>query len=143
VETGVAFSGEGTSWMPIYEFRCNTCRRRVEVFVQGFSPPTQPSCSHCGGNDLDRIFSRFAVRRSKEDKSVYDDILSDTKLTSGLMRNDPRALAEWSRKMSRAADEDVTPETEELMDRLDHGEDISEVVEEMKPPELRGDAELE
>jgi hypothetical protein len=88
---------------------------------------------------MSRIFSKFAVRRSKNDTGVYDDILSDSKLTQGLMRNDPRALAEWSRKMSRAADEDTTPETEELMDRLDAGEDVSEVVESMKPPELRGD----
>jgi putative FmdB family regulatory protein len=125
--------------MPIYEYRCNSCRRRVEVFVQGFSPPESPTCDRCSSEDLSRIFSRFAVRKSKSDKGVYDDILSDTKLTRGLMGNDPRALAEWSRKMSRAADEDVTPESEELMDRLDHGEDVSEVIEEMKPPELRGD----
>ena len=92
---------------------------------------------------MSRVFSRFAVRRSKNDKSVYDDILSDRKLTQGLMRNDPRALAEWSRKMSRAADEDVTPETNEIMDRLDAGEDVSELVESMKPPELRGDNGLE
>jgi hypothetical protein len=92
---------------------------------------------------MSRVFSRFAVRRSKNDKSVYDDILSDRKLTDGLMRNDPRALAEWSRKMSRAADEDATPETDELMDRLDAGEDVSEVLETMKPPELRGDDDFE
>lgn len=125
--------------MPIYEYRCNDCRRRTEVFVQGFSSLSNPTCTRCGSEDLTRIFSKFAVRRSKSDKSVYDDILSDSKLTRGLMRNDPRALAEWSRKMSRAADEDSTPETEELMDRMEAGEDISEVVEAIKPPELRGE----
>jgi len=125
--------------MPIYEYRCNNCRRRVEVFVQGFSPPSNPTCPQCGSKNLDRILSKFAVRRSKSDKSVYDDILSDSKLTRGLMRNDPRALAEWSRKMSRAADEDITPETEELMDRMEAGEDVSEVIEAMKPPELKGE----
>ena len=125
--------------MPIYEYSCNNCRRRVEVFVQGYSPPPNPTCTRCGSKDLDRIFSKFAVRRSKSDKSVYDDILSDSKLTHGLMRNDPRALAEWSRKMSQAADEDTTPETEELMDRMEAGEDISEVMEAIKPPELRGE----
>ena len=74
---------------------------------------------------------------------IYDEILSDSKLTRGLMRNDPRALAEWSRKMSRAADEDITPETTEIMDRLDAGEDVSSFIEEIKPPELRGDVEEE
>jgi hypothetical protein len=45
--------------------------------------------------------------------------------------------------MGRAADEDITPETEELMDRLEAGEDVSDVMEAMKPPELRGDDILE
>jgi len=118
--------------MPIYEYRCSKCRRRVDIFVQGFSPPTNPSCTKCGSKELSRIYSAFAVRKSKQDKSVYDDILSDSKLTQGLMRNDPRALAEWTRKMSRAADEDITPESQEIMNRLDKGEDISEMVDTMK-----------
>jgi len=129
--------------MPVYEYRCNSCQRKVDIFVRSFSPPTNTVCSRCGSHDLDRVFSRFAVRRSKSDKSVYDDILSDTKLTQGLMHNDPRALAEWTRKMSRATDEDSTPETEELLDRMDAGEDVSEIMEEITPPELRGDTELE
>jgi putative FmdB family regulatory protein len=125
--------------MPIYEYRCKNCLRKVEVFARNHSVISQPTCEYCGSKDLSRIFSKFAIRRSKNDKSVYDDILSDRKLTQGLMHNDPRALAEWSRKMSRAADEDITPETDELMDRLDAGEDVSEVMEAMKPPELRDD----
>jgi putative FmdB family regulatory protein len=118
--------------MPIYEYRCQSCRRRVDIFVQGFSPPENPSCTKCGSKELSRIYSAFAVRKSKQDRSVYDDILSDGKLTRGLMHNDPRALAEWTRRMSRAADEDITPESQEIMDKLDKGEDISGTVEEMK-----------
>jgi putative FmdB family regulatory protein len=129
--------------MPIYEYRCANCRRKVEVFARSPAVQANPTCSHCGSDEMSRIFSKFAVRRSKNDTGVYDDILSDRKLTDGLMRNDPRALAEWSRKMSHAADEDSTPETEELMDRLDAGEDVSEVIETMKPPEMRDDGGLE
>lgn len=127
--------------MPIYEYRCAKCRRRVDIFVQGFSPPTTPSCTKCGSKELSRIYSSFAVRRSKNDKGVYDEILSDSKLTSGLMRNDPRALAEWSRKMARATGEDVTPESEELLSRLDAGEDMNKVVEDFKQTEMGGDTE--
>jgi putative FmdB family regulatory protein len=127
--------------MPIYEYRCAKCRRRVDIFVQGFSPPTNPSCSKCGSKELSRIYSSFAVRRSKNDRGVYDEILSDSKLTSGLMRNDPRALAEWSRKMARATGEDVTPESEELLSRLDAGEDMNKVVEDFKQTEMGGDME--
>ena len=129
--------------MAIYEYRCNDCRRKIDVFARGFTPPADPTCTICGGANLDRVFSKFAMARSKNDKSVYDDILSDGKLTRGLMSNDPRALAEWSRKMARATGEDSTPESEELLSRMDAGEDVSEIVEEIKPPELRGDAETE
>ena len=129
--------------MAIYEYRCNDCRRKIDVFARGFTPPADPTCTICGGANLDRVFSKFAMARSKNDKSVYDDILSDGKLTRGLMSNDPRALAEWSRKMARATGEDSTPESEELLSRMDAGEDVSEIVEDMKPPELRGDAETE
>lgn len=48
------------------------------------------------------------------------------------MQNNPQALAEWSRKMSRAVDDDITPETQEIMQRLDKGEDISETIEDMR-----------
>ena len=127
--------------MPIYEYRCGKCRRRMDIFVQGFSPPTNPSCTKCGSKDLSRIYSSFTVRRSKNDRGVYDEILSDSKLTHGLMRNDPRALAEWSRKMARATSEDVTPESEELLSRLDAGEDMNKVVEDFKQTEMAGDTE--
>ena len=127
--------------MPIYEYRCGKCRRRMDIFVQGFSPPTNPSCTKCGSKDLSRIYSSFTVRRSKNDRGVYDEILSDSKLTHGLMRNDPRALAEWSRKMARATSEDVTPESEELLSRLDAGEDMNKVVEDFKQTEMGGDTE--
>jgi len=127
--------------MPIYEYRCNTCRRRTDIFVQCFSPPLNPTCTHCGSRELRRIFSPVAVRRSKSDKSVYDDILSDSKLTQGLMQNDPRALAEWTRRMSRAADEDATPETQEILDRLDAGEDVNKVTEEMRSQILKTEDE--
>jgi len=127
--------------MPIYEYRCNNCGRRVDVFARSHSATLSPNCTRCDSRDLTRIFSKFAVRKSKSDLGIYDDILSDGKLTRGLMRNDPRALAEWSRKMSRAADEDTSPETDEIMDRLDAGADVSELIETMKPPELRGEEE--
>ena len=78
----------------------------------------QGTCPDCGGTGLDRLFSRFSVRKS--DQSVYEDILSNTKLVRGLESNDPHALAEWNTRISRG--EEVAPEYEEMMDKLEHGE---------------------
>lgn len=56
----------------------------------------------------------------KSYKDVYDNILSDSQLTRGLMNNDPRALAEWNDKMSGG--EPIGPEYQETMDRMQRGE---------------------
>jgi len=105
--------------MPVYEYRCNNCQRKVSIYLRGFS--ASPECPHCASEDLARLFSTFTVRGTYKD--IYEDILSDKRLTDGLMRNDPRALAEWNKKMSRGMkDETTAPEYEETLDRMEHGE---------------------
>ncbi|GEM_PF-4025524 len=67
-----------------------------------------------------RLFSTFSVRRSFEDD--YQDILSDSRLVSGLENNDPVAMAEWSRRMTRSMDDDsIAPEWEDMMYDLEQG----------------------
>jgi hypothetical protein len=58
--------------------------------------------------------------RSKTYKDVYEDILSDSQLTRGMLVDDPKALAEWNRRMSQG--EEVAPEYEEMIDRMEGGE---------------------
>lgn len=41
--------------MPIYEYRCGTCSRRVEVLVR--SGTNTPHCPYCGRPLTDKLFS--------------------------------------------------------------------------------------
>ncbi len=104
--------------MPVYEYRCNNCHRRISILVRS-SPGSSVTCPNCGSHKLNRLFSTFSVRSSDQD--IYDDILSDSQLVSGLKDNDPRALAEWNRRMSQG-DEEVAPQYEEMLDRMEAGE---------------------
>jgi len=103
--------------MPVYEYWCECCARVVSSYRPGFSAPPPP-CPRCNSTGLTRVFSTFSVRRTYRD--VYEDILSDRQLTDGMMRNDPRALAEWSKKMS--GDEESSPEYTEMTERMERGE---------------------
>ena len=103
--------------MPIYEYACDACHRVVSSYQQRF-PVSPPPCPCCGSNGLRRIFSTFAVQKTYRD--VYEDILSDRELTKGMMRDDPKALAEWSKRMSSG--EKSPPEYEELTERMQRGE---------------------
>ena len=104
--------------MPIYEYRCNSCRRRVSVYVRSLS--ATPKCPSCGSEALSRLFSTFAIRGTYKD--IYEDILGDHNLVNGLVQDSPQALAEWNKRMSRGMDEKPAPEYQEMLDRMEHGE---------------------
>jgi putative FmdB family regulatory protein len=122
--------------MPIYEYRCKGCRRKVQVYVKGFSGKPEVVCSFCGGKELDRLFSTFAMVRG--DSDIYDDILSDSSLVNRMMANDPKALVEWSRKMGGTEGED-TPEYQEMIERMERGESVESVAADMQNREMGGE----
>ena len=114
--------------MPIYEYWCSSCHRKVSLYQRDYSS-SSPSCPHCVKGKLKRIFSTFSVHKTYKD--VYEDILSDRELTRGMMRNDPRALADWNKRMSQG--EKVGPEYEEIAERMENGEwPIEQMVEKRK-----------
>lgn len=122
--------------MPIYEYRCNDCGRRVTLFWRSFSEieETPPRCSFCGREHLTRLVSRVAVVRSEE--SRLDD-LADPSSLSGLDENDPKSMARWMRKMSQEMGEDLGPEFGEVVDRLESGQSPEDIEEAL--PDLGGE----
>ncbi len=121
--------------MPIYEYRCHDCRRRVSLFYRSFSASEEePTCPRCGGKRLTRLISRVAVVRSEE--SRLDD-LADPGTLEGLDEDDPKSLARWMRKMSTEMGEEMPEEFGEVIDRLEAGQSPEEIEESM--PDLGGD----
>ncbi|PIU57813.1 MAG: hypothetical protein COS88_00045 [Chloroflexi bacterium CG07_land_8_20_14_0_80_51_10] len=118
--------------MPIYEYRCENCKRRVSLLVQGFKEPLSLKCPQCGSEKLTRLFSRFRIGKGETyaRKGIYEDILSDNQLVRGLESSDPRALAEWNRRMSHGAGEDISPEYEDMLGKLEAGEPVDKVMRE-------------
>ncbi len=104
--------------MPIYEYRCNACRRRTSVFTRNMSAPVTADCEHCGSPDISRLFSRVAVLRSEDD--LAGDI--DESSLGDIDENDPRSVARWVRKMSRQMGEPLDTEMESDLERMEAGE---------------------
>jgi putative FmdB family regulatory protein len=115
--------------MPIYEYRCRDCRRRVSLFFRSFSDvQDEPTCPRCGGTRLTRLMSRVSMVRSEE--SRMDD-LADPSMLDGLDEEDPKSIARWMRKMSTEVGEDMPPEFDEVVDRLESGQSPEEIEESM------------
>lgn len=105
--------------MPIYEYRCQGCRRRVSVFFRGFNSVSDPVCPNCGSTSLSKLVSRVAVMKSEESRM---EEMADPSSLAGLDENDPKSVARWARKMGQEMGEELGPEYEEMVDRMEAGE---------------------
>ena len=104
--------------MPIYEFRCQTCRRRSSVFTRSIGGEVEAVCSHCGSREMSRLISRVAVLRFEDDAFAGLDESS----LGDVDENDPRSMARWVRRMSRQMGEPLDAEMESDLERLESGE---------------------
>ena len=43
--------------MPIYEFKCNACKKEFETIVSSFSNIQSVTCEQCGSQDITRVLS--------------------------------------------------------------------------------------
>ncbi len=122
--------------MPIYEYRCQDCHRRTSILWRSFSEveAQPPRCGRCGSTNLVRLVSRVAFLRSEESRL---ENLADPTSLAGLDENDPRSIARWMRKMSGELGEDLGPDFEEVMDRLEAGQSPKEIEEAV--PEMGGE----
>jgi putative FmdB family regulatory protein len=83
--------------MPIYEYRCSGCGKKTTVLLKSFSEKAEPSCGHCGGRTLKRLFSRFAAPKSEEARL---ERMADPSAWSGVDENDPKSVADFTRRMA-------------------------------------------
>lgn len=100
--------------MPIYEYRCRTCRKKSTFITLSVKAALVPKCNHCGGEDLEKLVSRVAIFRSEESRL---DNLADPSSLAGLDEKDPKSVARWMKKMGKEMGEDAGEDFEEEIDQ--------------------------
>jgi len=106
--------------MPIYEYECHDCHRRVSLLVLRPSASASPTCPRCGGSALSRLMSRFATVKSEEARL---DALTDSSSLGDLDENNPASVARFMKKMGREFGDDLGDDFESAMDEaMEEGE---------------------
>jgi putative FmdB family regulatory protein len=113
--------------MPLFEYRCEDCRRRFTLLVGMTAQQKEQACPRCSGTNLRKLISRFSVARSEDD--LLDSIADPSALGD---TDDPRAMANWMRKVGREMGEDLGDDFDELVEEA--------VREEMDGPSDDGDS---
>jgi hypothetical protein len=90
-------------------------------------------CSHCESVEVERKIGRIRFARSEESRL---ENLADPSNLDGL-EDDPKALARMMRQMSNEMGEDLGPEFDEVVGRLESGQSPDEIEEAL--PDLGAD----
>jgi putative FmdB family regulatory protein len=120
--------------MPFYDFNCLDCHKRFDIFLSYSDYGQKPvSCPKCGSAAVKRRAPRVRVLKSDEARL---ESFADPSALEGL-EDDPQAMGRMMRKMGREMGEDLPPEFDEVVDRLEKGQSPDEIESAM--PDLGAD----
>lgn len=133
--------------MPIYEFFCAKNRRIYSFFARSLSYSDKiPRCPENPRWTLEKMISKFAITgkaKEKADLPGGGDAMDDPRMEQAMMEMerefsgmgdmdnpDPKMLGRMMRKMTDLAGEKVPPAMQEMIARLEKGEDPDKLEEE-------------
>ena len=120
--------------MPLYDFICLSCRKRFDIYLTYSDYGRKAvACPNCGSGNVKRRAPRVRVKKSEEAKL---ESLADPTALAGL-EDDPKALGSMMRKMGSEMGEELPPEFDDVVDRLEAGQSPEEI--ESALPDLGAD----
>jgi len=99
--------------VPIYEYDCQGCRRRVSLLVRSLASTEAPRCPRCDSAELHRLMSRFATPKSEDARL---EAAADPSQFGDLDENDPGSVARFVKRMGKEMGEDLGDDLDAAMD---------------------------
>lgn len=115
--------------MPIYEYLCGKCNLIFQFYIRTPGSGSVPACPRCGDPGLERVMSSFSTTRRASSSAGDMDGSPDL---GGLDESDPRSMARAIRHMADDMGEDLGPELDEAITRLESGEDPDQIERELE-----------
>ena len=111
--------------MPTYDFFCNNCEKRFEVFMT-FNEYGKKivRCAHCESENVRRRMTK--VRIAKSDENRMESMANGFPGLEGI-EDDPKALGQMMRKMGGEMGEELPEEFNEVVGRLEAGQSPEEI----------------
>jgi len=108
--------------MPTYDYICNNCKQRFDVFLTFAEYGKKPvTCAHCKSKNVRRRMTKVRIAKSEDSRMES--------MASGIegLEDDPRELGRAMRKMGKEMGEELPPEFNEVVGRLEAGQSPEEI----------------
>ena len=118
--------------MPRYGYHCQNCGKKFRIF-QSYADygVVTIHCPFCESADLKRLIDRIRVLKSEDARlDDMESMFGDPESLEGL-EDDPRAMGRMIRKMSEEMGEDLGPEFDEVVERLEKGQSPEDIEADM------------
>ncbi len=107
--------------MPVYEYRCDACRRKTSVLVRSVAHPPGVTCAHCGGASVQRVISSFAYHRGMG--QVWENSGEPSLAgNSDDYYKDPRNIGRWTEQRLEQLGVEMPSEARQMIDAAREGE---------------------
>ena len=101
--------------MPIYEYRCEECRKVTSLFVRSANAAIEARCEHCGSASMSRMVSRVNRVQTQAD-------IADRYSRPEDAYRDPRQIGQWVEQRFAEYGMDIPDDTRQMIDAAREGE---------------------
>lgn len=105
--------------MPIYEYTCQNCHKRLSILIRDSSAPFVPRCPSCGNTNLSRVISGFAYHKSL--KTVWEESGDPTMHPGEDYYKDPRNIGRWAEKKFQDMGQELPSQIQEKIQAAREG----------------------
>jgi putative FmdB family regulatory protein len=109
--------------MPIYEYRCNQCKKEFSQLFLNQKDASQARCRFCNSKDLTKLLSSFRVHQTEESRL---DNLDTSKPKGDDYYKDSRNIGLWAKKRMKELGVDLGSKMDEIVEKGRTGKILDE-----------------
>lgn len=109
--------------MPIYEYRCNRCRKAFCKLFLNLRDASRARCEFCNARDLTRLLSSFSVHQTETSRL---DGFDTSKPPSDDFYRNSRNVGLWTKKRLKQMGVDLGSKLDEIVEKGRTGKILEE-----------------
>jgi len=109
--------------MPIYEYRCNQCRKEFNELILNPREINKVKCRYCNSRNLTKLVSSFSVHQTEADRLAN---FNTSKPRGDDFYKDSRNVGLWAKKRMKEMGVDLGSKMDEIVEKGRTGKILDE-----------------